>query len=417
MPKDIPLPVFNAFAAENSMSEVSEGLESVSVLCPLTSAEYLTWREKAFRDEQNKREQEQLERKRQRADGKGKDLEKVSLTTAERGKITESLNALYPATLFDALHAETGVLHAQGWSAPPGSQRTIYWRPPVEQAAPLLKKIKGTKRGATTVRIALAPDTVAADTRPRVYDSLYLGEQIRRALMNLSRKLSEERGVPTPQCASVFSGKDATGGRLDDDHQHAFYLPCDDDGDNRIDHVLIHAPIGFSHDEIEAIGRLRNLWQYGGKPGLLVVYLGEGNPEDFGGFRVRDDQSPFAANARVWHSHTPYIPVRHAKVNKRGEPKLDAEGCWIDSPEMQIRAELCRRGFPALVATEPFAPRNNFAEWRRFAIRRKNGNGARAESGGMGFRIEFEKPVSGPIALGYGCHFGLGLFVAEAGES
>jgi CRISPR-associated protein Csb2 len=32
---------------------------------------------------------------------------------------------------------------------------------------------------------------------------------------------------------------------------------------------------------------------------------------------------------------------------------------------------------------------------------------------GYGFRITFPEPVSGPIALGYGCHFGLGLFVPE----
>lgn len=29
---------------------------------------------------------------------------------------------------------------------------------------------------------------------------------------------------------------------------------------------------------------------------------------------------------------------------------------------------------------------------------------------GAALRLEFESPVSGPLALGYGCHFGLGLF-------
>lgn len=32
--------------------------------------------------------------------------------------------------------------------------------------------------------------------------------------------------------------------------------------------------------------------------------------------------------------------------------------------------------------------------------------------GGLyGFEIEFAEPVCGPIALGFGCHFGLGLFL------
>ena len=31
------------------------------------------------------------------------------------------------------------------------------------------------------------------------------------------------------------------------------------------------------------------------------------------------------------------------------------------------------------------------------------------------FHLAFPKPAHGPIALGYGAHFGLGLFVPEAG--
>jgi len=31
---------------------------------------------------------------------------------------------------------------------------------------------------------------------------------------------------------------------------------------------------------------------------------------------------------------------------------------------------------------------------------------------GFAVRLLFDDPVPGPIALGYGCHFGLGLFAA-----
>jgi len=34
-----------------------------------------------------------------------------------------------------------------------------------------------------------------------------------------------------------------------------------------------------------------------------------------------------------------------------------------------------------------------------------------ADSRGFGFEVVFSEPVRGPIALGYGCHFGLGQFV------
>ena len=39
-----------------------------------------------------------------------------------------------------------------------------------------------------------------------------------------------------------------------------------------------------------------------------------------------------------------------------------------------------------------------------------NLSGAHGPLFGYGFEIEFAEPVQGPIALGYGCHFGLGQF-------
>ena len=48
--------------------------------------------------------------------------------------------------------------------------------------------------------------------------------------------------------------------------------------------------------------------------------------------------------------------------------------------------------------------------WREFRQQRVLGDGRRGHDFGKGFEIEFAEPVAGPIALGYGCHFGLGLF-------
>lgn len=49
--------------------------------------------------------------------------------------------------------------------------------------------------------------------------------------------------------------------------------------------------------------------------------------------------------------------------------------------------------------------------WRYFRQQRVLGNGRRGNDFGKGFEIEFAEPVSGPLALGYACHFGLGLFI------
>jgi hypothetical protein len=46
-----------------------------------------------------------------------------------------------------------------------------------------------------------------------------------------------------------------------------------------------------------------------------------------------------------------------------------------------------------------------------FQRNRRTGDGIRAGNRGYALRLEFEKEVSLPYGLGYGAHFGLGLFV------
>ena len=51
--------------------------------------------------------------------------------------------------------------------------------------------------------------------------------------------------------------------------------------------------------------------------------------------------------------------------------------------------------------------------WASFRMARTCGDGRRAGSAGYGFRIEFAESVRGPVALGYGAHFGMGGFESE----
>jgi CRISPR-associated protein Csb2 len=45
--------------------------------------------------------------------------------------------------------------------------------------------------------------------------------------------------------------------------------------------------------------------------------------------------------------------------------------------------------------------------WLEFQTRRLKG---REGYGLAGFELEFAEETAGPLALGFGCHFGLGLF-------
>jgi CRISPR-associated protein Csb2 len=108
--------------------------------------------------------------------------------------------------------------------------------------------------------------------------------------------------------------------------------------------------------------------------------------------------------ATAWVSATPFVPPRHLK--KRGSSSLAG----------QIEAELRVRDLsPAKI---------DILEWtaetlsmRHFVRRRSQGPQPPVDAG-FAVRLRFDSPVVGPLCLGYGSHFGLGLFrsrdVAEA---
>ena len=89
-------------------------------------------------------------------------------------------------------------------------------------------------------------------------------------------------------------------------------------------------------------------------------------------------------------------------------------GLQIGSPEHDLRRLLELAGFPKPAALDTVSSTDlagHETRWLAFRRERNNGDGRRAGGMGYGFRIEFPEPVKGPIALGYGAHFGLGLFV------
>ena len=47
----------------------------------------------------------------------------------------------------------------------------------------------------------------------------------------------------------------------------------------------------------------------------------------------------------------------------------------------------------------------------QFQTQRKHGEGRRGNGSGSALTITFTAPVTGPLAFGYGSHFGLGLFI------
>ncbi len=243
---------------------------------------------------------------------------------------------------------------------------------------------------------------IASRTSPRLTETLAVAEKVREALQHHS------------DGAAVFAGKTADGRPLAG-HGHAFIF-CEAAADGHIRYVTAYASVGFDRRAQRALSHLVEVWGYRRDHKMQMVLTGIGRPEDFGGLRVDAGHCPLLAEARVWVSHTPFVPTRHAKVTRAGKPKRDDRGLQIGSPEHDLRRLLAER-FPEPIKVES-VPETRFGgrptRWSSFCTLRKRGGGRRSTAVSYGFRIEFDKPVHGPIAVGYGAHFGLGTFTPEA---
>jgi len=356
--------------------------ERVSILASMTGAEYESWRSGWMKS---------------REPGRGAQKKRQG---AQRGTA--------PKHLFDSMMTDTGELRSFGWNIPPGSRWVDYLRPTDCFNVKPMRHILRKRARPVIAHYALTADSVHADVRPRVVNGLHLADNLRKALMSLTAK--ENNGVPS----ITFSGKDEQGRPLRG-HQHAFFIPLDDDEDGRIDSIAIYAPKGFTDLDVVAMGRLRRLWQHGGRPGLLPVLLGIGLPEDFIGRNSSSMLTRAITKSHRWESRSPFVLVRYPKVRRNGQPKLRDDGTWIDGPEDQLKLEIRRQGLPEPVSIKwlkhaKLGGRN--IQWQSFAKRRTGGGGSFA-GGGYGFEITFREEVAGPLALGYGCHFGLGQFSAS----
>jgi CRISPR-associated protein Csb2 len=366
-------------------------VDVVRVLAPVTPAEFARWRASAI-EERTTRAREEKER---RTSARGKATRPATLSPKEQASLESDL----PGTVFDALLGETGTLRKRGWNRPPGSRWVDYARPLIRPPALGGAGRRPLRRNPTVARFALAGSVL-----PRLTEAALEAEKIRTVL------LKHSDGAP------VFSGRDPVSGALLSGHAHALVLPESNGRHGRVTHVTLFARMGFDERARAAIERLRVVWQRSGHD-LQLALLGVGQPIDFGGVRVEAGQCPLLATSRVWVSRTPFVPTRHEKRSRRGEPRTDEHGLTVGSPTHDAIRLLLAQGFPRPAAVEPLtgtALGGKPTRWLAFRTERRRGDGRRGGGLAVGFRLRFDRPVTGPIAIGYGAHFGLGTFVPEA---
>ena len=304
-----------------------------------------------------------------------------------------------PESVFDVLHADTATLRKSGWSRPPGSRWIDYSRPLAEPVFVHASSDEFEKNPPQVARFA-----VHCRALPRLTDAVLYGDAVRKAVMSASQELEDDE-----HAHPVFSGKNADGKAETHGHQHAHFLPEADEtasvggksGAGRITHITVFAAKGFQDQQRRALAAAAKVYGRQGHP-LRLVLLGFGSHE----------QSPLLGESRVWVSRTPFVPTRHFKKNR---PQKDQLHEWIvrelESRKWLKDAAAHLESIDEVKSTDLGGKQTRWLAFRRW---RCSGGGAKANSNGYGFRLTFRNPVQGPIALGYGCHFGLGQFMPES---
>ncbi len=349
----------------------------------------------------------------------GKKPTKALLTKREKAILP------YPADLIACLQADTNWLRDHGWSQPPGSERVFYWRPSdiLEPGAPGPRKAAREAPSVEAMLLSLCTDSGNDHALPAITRVLPQAELLHRALGGRIKRIAGH--------SPVISGCDAEGRPLKGAHRHAHILPLDLDGDQHLEHILVWAPMGLDQVAQSAVRGVRNTDMKGGAGRLKVALAAAGDLADLRGLtgeygeRMGRLLGPVDGAAQ-WLSLTPFVAPRFTKRSGR------------NSLEEQVRSELLSRGIQQQVeierldpwtsrspvirmlfddeqgsGIEPEVARPRWARFRHFVRTRRNGPAPPVDCG-FALRLRFAEPVRGPLCVGYGSHFGLGLFQAEA---
>ncbi len=221
--------------------------------------------------------------------------------------------------------------------------------------------------------------------------ALAVGDAVMDALMETSWALSGSAKLPV----CLHGPDDPKGSGWT--HEHAFVLSEDTDGDGLIDHITVSAAIGLDPRAIRLLAATDRLTLSRG----THVHL---TPE-----RMTDLSAlppGLRGPSRNWVSRTAYLPPN------------DREKFGSRDAARQLKSEIGKRGLAAPLVGRPewLEPIEHGGETlgpESFHRDKDNGGVPPKGSEPCVFRLTFAAPVAGPLAFGWSCHRGLGMFVPE----
>ena len=380
--------------------------DPVRLLAPLSPAMYAAERRRLIADEE---ERIRVVTKKPLSPKRLKN--EVFKSFRSRGSGMDTL----PERLVDALNLDTTDFQDRGWKRPPAAREVVYARAR-KATGGVVSRVGGRRRrSASRPELpTVARFLLAGRPRPRVEDTIRIGELMRLAALSKFGWRNEDKSPRrVPKAPWQISGRGADGKPLrDPSHSHAFWLPEDADSDGLIDHVSVFIAGGIDQEIRARLDRITRLWlepkqrvedgdaEVASAREWRLALEGFGKPEDFaGGARI------FGRSNR-WRSATPFLAAGHLKSG----------GYAAEFRRLVARIGVDRRfGFDAaaIKVTESTEVRvgdtaRRVLHFHRF---RSRGREARPDTSGIFLDLSFPVPVDGPLALGFGSHFGLGLFV------
>ncbi len=329
-----------------------------------------------------------------------------------------------PPRLVDALDLDTADYQDRGWSRPPAAREVVYARD-TKASVGISARRRGS--GSRPKLPTVARFLLAGRPRPRVEDTVRIGELMRLAAFSqFGWWCDSTTGRRIPKAPREISGRDTDGNWLKDPgHAHAFWLPEDADSDGLIDHISVFIANGIDDTVRAKLNRITRLWlppkhraegadvEDASAMEWRLALEGFGQPTDFSeGARI------FGASAK-WRSVTPFLSSGHLKtIRYKATDRERRILAYADEVRRLIRRRGvdARLGFNAadvlVTETEETSSGGSGRRTIHFHRFRSRGREEQPDTSGAFLNIVFPKLVEGPLALGYGSHFGLGLFIA-----
>ena len=380
--------------------------DRVRVLAPLSPVAYAAERDRLLEDE-----------RRRIASAAKKPLSEGRLDT----QVTKAFQSrrsgadTLPMRLVDALALGTADYQDRGWPRPPAAREVLYARK-MEAAIGTAPRVSSRRHRShsSSETPTVARYLIAGRPRPRVEDTVRIAELMRlAALSQFGWRRDEASGRRVPRAPWQVSGRGTDGKPLrGPSHHHAFWLPEDSDSDGLIDHLSVFVAGGIDRDVCAKLDRITRLWlaprqrtedgetEVAGAREWRLALEGFGKPADFAG-----SARIFGCSTR-WRSATPFLAAGHLKSSRHaGELRRLVKRTGMD----------VRYGFDATEVEVSVLHELSFGGTKRRVLHfhrfRSRGHEARYDTAGAFLDILFPVPVNGPVAFGYGSHFGLGLFI------